>query len=236
MAANRTFPLTIICLVLVRSSITQPGSNPTGPLTPHMPTSKDLDLPPDEYYDTEAEPSTVSPKSASPNGSGAMRRCDYNPCKENQPSCSELSAANHCLCPGSTSYLVKPEAPYLKTVAWNGSDVVIHWCAPFSYVTAYSVTVGGKEKQRFGRERRSGGVGPIENVSEVCVVALNDVGDSKASCMMYQPKDHSLPLKAGLIGGALGLLLLLLLAVLLWRRRRQRKLQANIVMRDTAET
>ncbi|XP_061818317.1 leucine-rich repeat neuronal protein 4 [Nerophis lumbriciformis] len=232
MAANRNFPLTIIFLALIKSSITQPGSNPAGPLIP----AKDEELPPDDYYDIEDEPSTVPPKIVSPRGGIAVQRCDYNPCTENQPPCSELSAANHCLCPGFTSHLVAPEAPYLKSVAWNGSDVVVRWCAPLSYVTAYSVTVGGKERQRFGRERRRGGVGPVENFSEVCVVALNNAGDSEASCVMYQPKDHSLPLKAGLIGGALGLLMLLLVVVLLWRRRRQRKLRRNITASHTAGT
>lgn len=82
--------------------------------------------------------------------------------------------------------------------------------------------------------RRSSGLGNIGYNTEVCVFAMNDAGQ-RESCTTYQPKDKSLPLKAGLIGGALGFLLLLLLAVLLWRHKRQRKQEASISMHDTAE-
>ncbi|XP_061659696.1 leucine-rich repeat neuronal protein 4 isoform X2 [Syngnathoides biaculeatus] len=236
MAPSRNVPLMAICLLLISGSICQPTTYQTGTLRSRSIPSEALELPSDDYYDeTEDNPTTFPPETVSVNR-GTLKRCDYNPCEEDQPPCAELRATNHCLCPGFTSHLEAPQAPFLKTVAWNGSDVILRWCAPYSFVKAYKVTVGGTERQRFGMDRRSGGLGPIENVSEVCVVSLNDAGDSEASCMMYQPRDHSLSLKAGLIGGALGLLLLLLLPVLLWRRRQRGKQQTAITMTDTIDT
>uniref|UniRef100_A0A3P8Q4L5 Uncharacterized protein n=1 Tax=Astatotilapia calliptera TaxID=8154 RepID=A0A3P8Q4L5_ASTCA len=167
---------------------------------------------------------------------GTLKQCDYDPCLEGQISCFELAASSNCLCPGFTLNNVPPEAPKLSSVSWNGSEVVLQWCTPYSFVTAYVVTVGGQERQKFEEDRRSGGVGEVGNIAEVCVVAVNDAGASEGSCMMYHPRDNSLPLTAGLIGGALGFLLLLLLAVLLWRHKRQRKQEATISMHNTAET
>ncbi|XP_051903419.1 leucine-rich repeat neuronal protein 4 [Hippocampus zosterae] len=225
MAAGRRVPLMVICLLLFSGSTSQPttkqetGADRTRP--------EALALPSDDYHDNEDEVETVPTKTVPSNG-GTSKRCEYNPCEEDQPTCFELSVINACLCPGSTSHLVAPEAPFLKTLTWNGSDVVLRWCAPHSFVKGYRVTVGGSERRRFGKERRGGGVGPVENVSEVCVLALNDAGESEGSCMMYRPDERSVALKAGLIGGTLGLLLLVSLAVLLWRRRQQRKRQNGI--------
>ncbi|KAM9781763.1 LRRN4 C-terminal-like protein [Syngnathus typhle] len=237
MAASRHVPLMVICLLLFSGSTTQPTTkqkpevNRTRPLGP----SEALEIPPDEYYDTEQDVTTVAAAAVSTDR-GTSKKCDYNPCKEDQPDCITLKNIHHCSCPGSTSHLEAPQPPLLRTAKWNGSSVVLSWCAPSSFVKAYRVTVGGIERQMFGKDRRSGGVGLIENISEVCVVALNDAGESEASCMLYQPKDRSLFLTAGLIGGALALLLLFLLALLLWRRRQQRKHQNSITVRGTAET
>lgn len=227
MTACRDLPflLALVCLVLVTSSevIRRPrGFSTEEPFS----TSEDYG---DETYGTEL------PDVAPPTG-GPPKRCDYNPCLENQVPCDKLAAAYRCLCPGSTLQNEAPLAPRLESVSWNGSEVLIKWCAPHSYVTAYLATVGEVERKRFGKAQRTGGLGNIEHVSKVCVVAVNDAGVSKASCQMYQTPDSSLPLKAGLIGGALGLLLLLLLVVLLWRHKRQRKQQAGISMHNTAGT
>nr|XP_049599746.1 leucine-rich repeat neuronal protein 4 [Syngnathus scovelli] len=237
MAASRHVPLMVICLLLFSGSTPQPTTkqkpevNRTRPLRPSEP----LEFPPDEYYDIEQDVTTVAAAAGSTDR-GTLKKCDYNPCKEDQPDCSELKIINHCWCPGLSSQFEAPQPPFLRTAKWNGSSVVLSWCAPSSFVKAYRVTVGGIERQMFGKDRRSGGVGLIENISEVCVVALNDTGESEASCIMYQPKDQSLSLKIGLIGGALALLLLLLLALLLWRRRQQRKHQNSISVRGTAAT
>ncbi|XP_034746338.1 leucine-rich repeat neuronal protein 4 [Etheostoma cragini] len=247
MAARRHLPLSlvIVCLVLIRGYSPLPttsrvaGPNPTRSPTPHevstedsVPTLNDYSHyeDTDEYTETHTVPSTESPHR------GTSDKCKYNPCLESQTPCAELAASSGCLCPGFTLHNQLPEAPKLKSVSWNGSEVVLHWCAPYSYVTGYKVRVVGKDRQTFGKDRRSGGVGHMDSLAEVCVVAVNDVGNSEASCLMYHPGDSSLPLKAGLIGGALGFLLLLLLAVLLWRHQRQRKQEASISMHDTAET
>ncbi|XP_070700142.1 leucine-rich repeat neuronal protein 4 [Pempheris klunzingeri] len=235
MAASRDLPppLVIICLVLIRGYSPLPttsgveGPNPTRPLMPH-------DFPTEDYEQLDDTVTPVIPKVVSPVG-GSFQRCDYNPCLESQVPCADLIASTGCWCPGFTLHNMAPEAPNLKSVSWNGSQVVVRWCAPYSYVTAYVVTVGGEDRQSFGRDKRSGGVDNIDHIAEVCVIAVNDAGES-GSCMMYRPRDSSLPLKAGLIGGALGFLLLLLLAVLLWRHKRQRTQEASISMHDTAET
>lgn len=233
MAASRALPfsLVIVCLVLIRGYSPLP-MNPMRPLRPLGFETEALLLSSDDYTVLE---DTVTPilDNTVPPVEGTFKRCDYDPCRENQMSCADLISSTGCSCPGFTLHNEPPLAPTLTSVSWNGSEVVIRWCAPYSYVTEYVVTIGGQEKKKFGKDQRSGGVGDIDHISEVCVHALNDAGHSQ-SCKMYQPRDNSLPLKAGLIGGALGLLLLVLLAVLLWRHKRQRKQQASISMHETA--
>ncbi|XP_018548160.1 LRRN4 C-terminal-like protein [Lates calcarifer] len=235
MAAGRglPFPLVIVCLLFIRGYSPLPttsratGTNPVGPLLTkaHLLSTEDYD----DLYGKTTVPNRVSPDG------GIPKKCNYNPCLEGQISCRDLAAATSCSCPGSTLHDVVPDAPFLRSVSWNGSDVVLQWCAPNSYVTHYIVTVGGHEWQQFGKDRRNVALGDIDHIAQVCVVAANDRGNSEESCKMYYPRDNSLPLKAGLIGGALGFLLLLLLAVLLWRCKRQRKQEASISMHDTAE-
>lgn len=237
MAASRDlpFPLAIMCLVLIRGYSPLPttsGAPGMSPMRPLKPRGFSTDVSFEDYSQYEELVNTILPETVPPNG-GTLTRCDYNPCLESQIPCA---ASTSCLCPGFTPQNEAPEAPILRSVSWNGSEVVIWWCAPYSYVTAYIVTIGGQDSQKFGKDQRRGGVGNIDHISEVCVVAVNDAGRSDGSCQMYQYRDSSLPLKAGLIGGALGFLLLLLLVVLLWRHKRQRKQQASISMHDTAET
>ncbi|XP_041863526.1 LRRN4 C-terminal-like protein [Melanotaenia boesemani] len=223
---NLPFPLVIICLLSIKACCPLPT---TSGATGTYPRGHGLVT--DPYYDYED--TTSSAVSSSPKGT--LQRCDYDRCRERQIPCRELSASTGCLCPGFTLSDQAPGEPILKSVSLNGSVVVVQWCEPLSYVTSYIVTVGGQERQKFGRDQRSGTAGKIDNIAEVCVVAVNEAGQSDGSCMMYQPTDNSLPLTAGLIGGSLGFLLLLLLAVLLWRRRRQRKYEASVSMMNTAE-
>lgn len=244
MAAIRdlSFPLMIMCLVLIRGYSPLPTTSEAAEMNPMRPrihrrsTAGAFSTTPDDYsqYEEFTTPPAVLPDTMSQVG-GTLKRCDYSLCLENQIPCAQLAASTGCLCPGLAQDTV-PEAPLLKSVSWNRSEVVIQWCAPNSHVTDYIVTVGGQERQRFGKDRRRGGVGNIDDMSEVCVVAVNEMGESNGSCQMYQYKDSSLLLKAGLIGGALGFVLLLLLFILLWRHRRQRKQQGSISMHDTAET
>lgn len=227
MAASARFPvpMMIMGLVFIRGFSflpTAPGR--TRILTPWLQTE---DYSVDE--DVTTSPTTPATKR------GTRVPCDYKPCLENQVPCAELADSTRCLCPGLTPQNEIPEAPDLRSVSWNGSEVVVQWCAPNSHITGYHVTIGGQERRKFGKERRSGGVGAVDDVSKVCLVAVNDAGESRASCKMYQYRDSGLSLRAGLIGGALGVLLLVSLLVVLWRRKRQRKQQASITMHSTAE-
>ncbi|XP_028278347.1 leucine-rich repeat neuronal protein 4 [Parambassis ranga] len=240
-AWDLSFPLIIICLVFIRSYCSLPTASQDAevysmrPLRPRRLSTESLNLPSDDYYDDVDTVSPVIPIRVSPNEQ-TFKPCDYSPCTEGQTPCPKLSAATGCLCPGFTLHDTPPEAPNLRSVSWNGSDVVLQWCAPYSHVIAYVVTVGGQERQAFREDKRSGAVGAIDHISQVCIVAVNEAGPSDGTCMMYQPKGNRLPLTAGLIGGALGLLLLVLLAVLLWRHRRQRKYEASISMHSAAES
>lgn len=221
-------PLTVMCLLFIRGCSSLPTTSGRTRILaePSWLSSEDYS----QYDDV----TTVSPPTQAPNVE-TLQPCDYKPCLENQVPCAELADSSRCLCPGFTLHNELPDEPDLRSVSWNGSEVVVQWCAPNSYVTAYHVTVGGQERKTFGKERRSGGVGTVEDVSQVCLVAVNDAGRSRAACRMYQYRGSRLSLRAGLIGGALGLLVLVLLAVLLLRRKRQRKEQASITMHDTAE-
>ncbi|XP_040006537.1 LRRN4 C-terminal-like protein [Xiphias gladius] len=242
MAASRDLPfiLAIISQLFIRGYSPLPmmsrmtGTNPMRPLSPGGFSNEALLFTTEDYTQLEDIVQTILPRAVSPHG-GRPQKCNYDPCLENH-SCAELGAATGCLCPGLTPYNIVPEAPRLKSVSWNGSEVVIQWCAPNSYVKGYVVTVCGKERQMVGKDRRSSPLGDINHCKDICVVAVNDGGASNGSCVEYPPGDKSLPLKAGLIGGALGFLLLLLLAVLLLRRKRQRKQEAIVSMHDTAET
>ncbi|XP_069572508.1 uncharacterized protein [Brachyistius frenatus] len=240
MAAMRDlpFPLVIVCLVFIRGYCPLPTSHATAmdpmkTLTPSGFSTEDLEMPPPDYYDDTV--TQEMPVGALPDGQ-TIQRCNYNPCFEGQAPCAVLAASTGCLCPGFTLRNVVPESPFMKSVSWNGSEVVLKWCAPYSHVTSYIVTVGGQERQRFTGRQRSGALGDIVHKAEVCVFAVNEAGDSDGSCMAYKPRDNTLPLTAGIIGGALGFLLLLLLAVLLWRHKRQRKQEASISMHNTVET
>ncbi|TNN30628.1 hypothetical protein EYF80_059220 [Liparis tanakae] len=107
--------------------------------------------------------------------------------------------------------------------------VVARWCAPDSYVTAFVVTVAGKERRRFEAERRSGALGDVDDAAKVCVAAVNDAGAGEESCVTYRaPGAGGRPLTAGLVGGALGLLLLAGLATLLCKRRRKKEREAGV--------
>ncbi|KAG7236695.1 hypothetical protein INR49_000589 [Caranx melampygus] len=175
MAASRVlpFPLVIICLLLIRGSSSLPTtSGLTGrPQSPNGSSTKGPFFSTDGDYDSSEETVTpISPVGVSQQG-GIPQRCNYDPCREGQVSCASLAATNNCLCPGSTLYNVPPEAPTLKSVAWNGSQVVIKWCAPNSFVKSYQVTVGGQERQTFEKGQRSGTVGDIDHIAKASAPA-----------------------------------------------------------------
>ncbi|KAM4620922.1 leucine-rich repeat neuronal protein 4 [Polymixia lowei] len=233
MTASRdpSLPLVIVFLALLRgcASFATPsqvhGTNPTGPLRPRMSANEGSELLSEDYdtlYDKTSATTSPSPVFL------GNQLCRYDVCLEMQPPCAKLAASTGCLCPGISLDNVVPEAPAVKRVSREGSEVVVWWCAPYSSVSSYKVMVAGQERQEFGEDRRHGTVGEVDHGTEVCVVAVNDAGVSKGSCITYQSTDNNVPLKAGLIGGALGFLLLFSLAVLLWRHRMRRKLAARI--------
>uniref|UniRef100_A0A3Q3MCR8 Uncharacterized protein n=1 Tax=Mastacembelus armatus TaxID=205130 RepID=A0A3Q3MCR8_9TELE len=227
--------LNLLCYSPLPAASRLTGTDPLRSLRPRGFSNKALDFSTEDYDRLEDTVTSSLPNRVSTYG-GTPQHCVYNPCLENQIPCAEQAAYSGCLCPGFTLHNKAPQAPDLKSVFWNGSEVVIQWCAPYSYVKTYIVTKDGQNSQKFEKDKRSATVGTIDHITEVCVFAENDSGTSNGSCMTYHPRDNSLALKAGLIGGALGFLLLLLLAVLLWRHRRQRKQEASISMHDTAET
>lgn len=234
MAGGRDCPhlpqVVLLLLALLRRGhapfVTPSQASGTSAMRPRGAVNGAMTLPSSSFYDSfEDTVATILPKSVPPNNGSP---CDYDVCRESQAPCLQLAASTGCLCPGVSLYNVPPEPPLLKGLSRDGSEVVVRWCAPYSYVTSYKLTVGGQERQEFGEGQRSGTLGRVNQEVEVCVVAVNDAGASKGSCVTYQPEDNGVSLRAGLIGGALGFLLLFSLAVLLWRHRVRRKTEARI--------
>lgn len=216
MAACRDLRLSLafLCLVVIRGFSAPP---PT----------EDPFLTPDDYSD-DPNPEITSAPTPPPHSTSTRpsERCDYKPCAENQIPCQQLKATSGCLCPGITLADQAPLPPELRSLAWNGSQVVVRWCAPYSEVTGYRATVGGATRGEFGIGQRSAGLGAVEDKTEVCLFALNAAGASESACRVYRYDGYGgrgLMLTLVLVGGAVGLLLLLLPVILHWRRRRQRK-------------
>lgn len=246
MPANRYSYCALVVLILAAfkdftslatpSPVSEPSPNSTSPLRPRGPG----DIRPDDYYEDLYGTATTSQPSVVPHASEEPQPCDYNVCLEQQPPCDQLAASSGCLCPGVSLNREAPEAPTLDGVSKEGTEVVARWCAPYSDVNYYMVTVGGQERLEVAQDRRSVVVGQIESGVEVCVVAVNDAGGStpgEGSCLIYEDSgDSSLALKAGLISGALGFLLLLALALLIWRHRAERKAGARISTEQSQST
>ena len=194
----------------------------------------------DDYDDSFDNDDAVPSREPAPPRDTDLEPCDYDPCQQDQIPCHLLSEKSACLCPGLTSYLEVPEPPSQMVLSQEGSEVVVQWCAPFSPVTSYMVTVEAGNTKVFGQNVRRGSIGEVPQGVKVCVLALNDSGLSDpagGSCATFQPSGRSsTALKAGLIGGALGFLLLLSLALLLWRLRARRKAGTRISTHDTLET
>lgn len=214
-----SLPLALLCLLVIRGlSAPQASSGP--------PTTIDPFLQPEDYSDDQYPDVTSAPMAPHSTRTRPSERCDYNPCVENQTPCQQLAATRGCRCPGTTLAGQVPLPPELRSLSWNGSQVVVRWCAPYSNVNGYLATVGGVKRGEFGTGQRSAGLGAVDDKTEVCLYALNAAGVSEAVCRSYRYDGRGgrgLMLTLVLVGGALGLLMLLLPVILLWRRRRQRK-------------
>ncbi|XP_036420635.1 leucine-rich repeat neuronal protein 4 [Colossoma macropomum] len=164
----------------------------------------------------------------------AAKRCDYDLCKDQQPSCQKLAATTGCSCPGMSGPHEVPDPPHLRWLSQEGSNrVVVHWCAPASTVTHYLVQVEGKkEGLEAGERSRQMDLGKVASGAEVCVLAVNKAGVStreKHSCTRFQSEisESGLALRLGILGGVVALLVVLALALLLWRFRARRKTLAR---------
>uniref|UniRef100_A0A3B3U013 Fibronectin type-III domain-containing protein n=1 Tax=Poecilia latipinna TaxID=48699 RepID=A0A3B3U013_9TELE len=126
---QRPFPLVIVCLLSIRgfSTLSSAGTG-VPPRNPVIPV---------EDYDRLDETSTPTMTTST----GTVPWCDYHSCRENQTPCEDLAASHGCSCPGFSLPEDHPLSPSLRSVTWNGSAVVVHWCAPSSYVTSYFVTL-----------------------------------------------------------------------------------------------
>ncbi|CAL8357130.1 unnamed protein product [Merluccius merluccius] len=191
----------------------------------------------DTDYDDDS-PSN-SPNVATPAGPTRIlhKLCQYDPCREDQPPCTNHLAQIGCLCPGLSGAHQLPHPPRLQGLLPPGSSegggggVEVQWCAPSSVVSGYRVVVEGNRSAAldFGAQARRGQLRPLEAGAEVCVEAVNGVGHSAASelsCTRYHPPaPHGGSVKAGLIGGGVAILLLLVVMamMILLRRRARRK-------------
>nr|XP_023698570.1 leucine-rich repeat neuronal protein 4-like [Paramormyrops kingsleyae] len=222
MSANRNaaLPSLLLFLVLLHDSVTN--------TVPSQNRSHTTSQPPVTYrriiFVAEPEEPETPTARASSRPAALAELCDYDPCRDQQMPCTQLSLESGCLCPGLSGPNVLPQAPHLNSVRREGAEVVARWCAPASEVQQYRVTVELGTFQLFGEISRKGSLGNLVPGTKVCVEAINRAGTStpsQYSCTRYEPKGtDTLALKAGLIAGGLTLLLLLsVVAFLLWRRK-----------------
>ncbi|KAJ8405215.1 hypothetical protein AAFF_G00322060 [Aldrovandia affinis] len=226
--------LLIILLLLLNGYLANPLTAPEGNYTsikPPVTRMRILYVTDDEYTDYEEEyhKSTRNSQPLAPTRMSDPRPCDYDPCRDQQDPCTQLSALSGCLCPGVSGPRDRPEPPALGKVAQEGSGVVVAWCAPPSAVSSYRVVVDdGREPLVLGERLRRAVLEEVQVGATVCVEALNDAGPSHPSphsCAQYELQaDDGLSLRAGVIGGGLAFLLLLSLAALLfWKFNTCRK-------------
>lgn len=156
---------------------------------------------------------------------GEPQLCQYDPCRENQEPCMDISERTGCLCPGVSGADVAPQAPRISELQpiSNGNDrgdVEVRWCAPSSVVSGYRVVFQDSNRQplEFQAFLRSGSVGQLDPGEKVCVEAVNKAGHSvptEFSCQRYDPPGSPDPrLLAGVIGGGLTFILLLIIVAL----------------------
>lgn len=200
-------PVLLLCLLGSSSAL-------EGPIHVVFDVDDTTTTPPEKYTDVTR-------------GVGKQQICNYDLCVGQQESCQEIAAKIGCLCPGITPYSVPPLSPQVKSVTQaDAGRVTIRWCAPFSFVSQYRVTVEGKVDQPhvFEQTFRNATLTGVRIGQKVCVQAMNNAGVSlytKDSCLTYKPeKVANTPLVAGVIAGGLGFILLLtMVALIMWRRK-----------------
>lgn len=217
--------VTFLLLLLLSESI---SATSVGPSVLQPPVTRVRIIAVEDDYEEPNSATTVGPRSPRSTITHAIPHiCDYDPCVAQTTPCTEISAKTGCLCPGLTGSERKPKAPELRELKLEQSgQVVVHWCAPYSTVTHYKVTLkGGDEQQQiFGEYLRNGAVPGLKFGETVCVSAENEAGVSEESCAQYEPpKLDYAALISGVIGGVIGILVLTLVAVFLWRRKSCRK-------------
>ncbi|XP_076130676.1 uncharacterized protein LOC143112293 [Alosa pseudoharengus] len=191
--------------------------------------SNNLLNPSEDYEELYNTPTIAS--ITRPGPSHLPKPCYQNLCQDLPAPCAKLAAESGCSCPGvSMGPRALPEAPSVKILWRAGDEPEVRWCAAHADETRYRVLVGGKQVNEFKDLKRSTVMTGLSAGEEVCVQAVNDVGESALKCEVYKPpkEGSSLALKVGLIIGALGLLLLVSLAILLWRQRSRRKDGARV--------
>ncbi|XP_072277607.1 LRRN4 C-terminal-like protein isoform X2 [Pyxicephalus adspersus] len=114
--------------------------------------------------------------------------CPFDRCKHLQLPCNEIqkSAKGKCLCPGISGRNIPPDAPHINNVTPGQTGISVNWCSPLSTVQRYRVLYGPPEGPL--------DKGPLLNQTyrffsipnlvpgtayKVCVVAINDAGESQ---------------------------------------------------------
>ncbi|XP_066403831.1 leucine-rich repeat neuronal protein 4 [Molothrus aeneus] len=185
---------------------------------------------------SEAVPSTPSPHYTDdydyeePREEGpaqpAQAACDYDPCRHLQKPCRELQNISQCSCPGTSREDEIPGSPRLRAVVEiTDSSAQIRWCAPYSVVHSYELTLRAQdsEDRQFVRDN----IYPTARqytlynllpftTYHICVTASNKAGSSQTttdqeipgnSCTSFKTKPSYKYVFAGL-SAASGLFLI----------------------------
>ncbi|KAG2467296.1 leucine-rich repeat neuronal protein 4-like [Polypterus senegalus] len=125
--------------------------------------------------------------------------CDYHPCRHLQRPCRELQKLQHCLCPGLTGDKIQPGQPLkVEVPETTYSSAQIHWCAPYSVLSEYRITLSQKDTPIMRtitnifvtfRNFTLYDLAPGTTYN-VCVVAKNTGGTNK-KCTIFTTKSES---------------------------------------------
>ncbi|CAI9572629.1 unnamed protein product [Staurois parvus] len=114
--------------------------------------------------------------------------CPFDRCKHLELPCREIQkrAGGKCLCPGISGRTISPDAPHLHVVTPGQKGISVSWCSPLSTVQGYRVLYGAPEGplEQGPLLNQSYRIFSIPNLVpgttyRVCVVAINDAGESQ---------------------------------------------------------